>query len=110
MITVLKPWGRYEILEKKTRYWIKKLYIDRGKSLSLQSHKNRVENWLVLFGEINVIKNNRQHSLKEGEYFKIDKNVKHRISAIAQSCILEVAFGQVLENDIIRYQDDYGRK
>jgi mannose-6-phosphate isomerase-like protein (cupin superfamily) len=108
--TISKPWGKEEIIEKKPGEWIKKLYVDEGKRFSYQSHQNRVENWLVLFGEIEVIKDNQTYQLKEGDYLKVNQGEKHRIIGVKPSCILEVAFGQVSDTDIIRYQDDYGRK
>ena len=107
--TILKPWGKYVILEKKQDYWIKKLFVRQGEKLSLQSHKNRFEIWIVLSGRIEVIKGNLPLLLKEGEFLKINKKEKHRITGLKDSWILEVAFGQMRENDIIRFKDDYGR-
>jgi mannose-6-phosphate isomerase-like protein (cupin superfamily) len=107
--TILKPWGKYVILEKKQEYWIKKLFVRQGEKLSLQSHKNRFEIWIVLSGKIKVIKGNSHLLLKEGECLKINKKEKHRIIGLKDSWILETAFGQMRENDIIRFKDDYGR-
>ncbi len=107
--TILKPWGKYIILEKKQGYWIKKLFVRKGASISLQSHNDRYEIWTVLSGRIEVIKGSSRLELKEGEFLKIDKKEKHRITGLEESCILEVAFGNVRENDIIRFKDDYGR-
>lgn len=108
--TIKKPWGRYIILEKRRGYWIKKLFIRKGAKLSLQSHKDRYEIWIVLFGKIEAIKGNSRVKLREGEFLKINKKEKHRIIGLNQACILEVAFGKVRERDVVRYQDDYGRK
>lgn len=108
--TVIKPWGKYVILEKNTKYWIKKLFINRGESLSLQSHRNRSENWLVLTGHIEVIKDKQKYTLNEGDYLAISRGEKHRITGLTKACVLEVAFGLLQENDIIRYQDNYGRE
>ena len=107
--TILKPWGKYVILEKKRDYWIKKLFVRQGEKLSLQSHKGRFEIWVVLSGRIEVIKGNSHFFLKEGEFVKINKREKHRITGFENSWILEMAFGQMQENDIIRFKDDYGR-
>ena len=107
--TILRPWGKYVILEKKRGYWIKKLFVRQGERLSLQSHKGRFEVWIVLSGRIEVIKENSHLLLIEGEFLKINKKEKHRITGLKDSWILETAFGQMRENDIIRFKDDYGR-
>jgi len=107
--TILKPWGKYIILEKKRNYWIKKLFVPQGGKLSLQSHKNRFEIWVVLSGRIEAIKGNSRFLLKGGEFLKINKKEKHRIIGLKDSWILEIAFGQTRESDIIRFKDDYGR-
>ena len=107
---VKKPWGKYAVLEQTPEHWIKKLYVDQGRQLSLQSHRHRTEIWVVLSGRIRVIKGDQTLILKKGEMVEIAKREKHRIAALASSCVLEVAFGQVSEDDIIRYEDDYGRQ
>jgi len=106
---VKKPWGGYLILEKSPWYWIKKLFIKEGEQLSLQSHRNRDEIWIVLQGKIQAQKEEAFFILEEGEYLKINKKEKHKIYALRYALVLEVAFGQPRERDIIRYQDKYGR-
>ncbi|PIT91852.1 mannose-6-phosphate isomerase [Candidatus Jorgensenbacteria bacterium CG10_big_fil_rev_8_21_14_0_10_54_38] len=107
--TILKPWGKYILLEKKRDYWIKKLCVRQGARISLQSHKGRFEIWIVLSGSVEVMKGSSRLLLKEGDFLKINKKEKHRITGLKDSWILEAAFGQVRENDIIRFKDDYGR-
>ena len=107
--TTLKPWGKYIILEKTSKHWIKKLFVKKGQKLSLQSHEERTEIWVVLSGKIEAIRGNSSFFLGTGELIKIGKKEKHRIIALDDSWVLEAAFGHVLENDIVRYQDDYGR-
>lgn len=107
--TVIKPWGKYVILEKNKEYWIKKLFVRKGKRISLQTHKNRVEIWIVLSGKIEAIKGNSRFTLKPGDSLKINRKEKHRIAGLEDSLIIEVALGKVLEKDIIRLEDDYGR-
>jgi len=106
---VKKPWGGYLILEKRPDYWLKKLFVNKDESLSLQSHKGRHEIWVVLEGRVSVQKGGRYLILNKGESLKINKEEKHRISGLNKSCILEAAFGQLEEKDIIRYEDRYGR-
>ena len=108
-ITVIKPWGKYVILEKKPNFWIKKLFIRQGKRISLQSHKNRSEIWIILSGSVEIIKNKSKLQLEKGEFSNIKKNEKHRITGLKDSLILEIALGKPRERDIIRFKDDYGR-
>jgi mannose-6-phosphate isomerase-like protein (cupin superfamily) len=108
--SVKKPWGSYLVLEKRQTYWLKKLFINKGESLSLQSHKGRYEIWVVLEGKISVQKGNRILILNKGEFMKINKREGHRITGLIQSCVLEVAFGKLQEKDIVRYEDKYGRE
>ncbi|MDI6734426.1 MAG: phosphomannose isomerase type II C-terminal cupin domain [Patescibacteria group bacterium] len=110
--TILRPWGKYVILEKRGDYWIKKLFVRQGARTSLQCHKGRFEIWIMLSGKVEVIKGESRLLLKEGEFLKINKKEKHRIIGIGlkDSWILEVAFGRAREHDIIRFKDDYGRK
>jgi len=63
----------------------------------------------VLSGSVEVMKGSSRLLLKEGDFLKINKKEKHRITGLKDSWILEAAFGQVRENDIIRFKDDYGR-
>ena len=107
--TVLKPWGMYKILELDQKHWIKKLFVKKGQRLSLQSHKDRAEIWIVLSGSIVAIKGNKTLKLKEGDLIKIERGEKHRITGSEDSWILETAFGKVREEDIFRYEDDFGR-
>ncbi|MFA6254285.1 MAG: cupin domain-containing protein [Candidatus Paceibacterota bacterium] len=107
--TVLKPWGKEIIIEKRSDHWIKKLVVRQDAELSLQSHQDRTEIWIVLSGKIKVIKGSKQQTLKEGDFIKIDKKEKHRIIGLQDSVVLETALGRVRQNDITRFKDDYGR-
>lgn len=106
---IKKPWGGYIVLQKHPAYWLKKLFVSKGESLSLQSHKGRSEIWVVLSGNVAVIKGNSHFRLGAGEFLKINKKEKHRITGLRDAQILEVAFGKARERDIIRYADKYGR-
>jgi mannose-6-phosphate isomerase-like protein (cupin superfamily) len=106
---VNRPWGSYAVLRKTTFFWIKKLFINKDARFSLQSHKNRSEIWIVLNGIVSAEIDANQHIAKSGDVLFVPKETKHRLTAIEGACILEVALGLVHENDIIRYEDDYGR-
>jgi mannose-6-phosphate isomerase len=106
---IKRPWGGYTIIKKNQVYWVKKLFIYNEARLSLQSHQHRNEVWYVLYGEIEAQIGNKFHNAKVGDVFYVPKNKKHRIQGVTDACVLEMSFGKVLENDCIRYDDDYGR-
>ena len=105
----VRPWGGYTVLKKTKTMWIKKLYLRKNQRLSLQSHALRNEVWFVLSGIAIIQIGKKQTRAQPGDTFFVPKNTKHRISGITRACILEVAFGKVVEKDIVRYEDDYGR-
>ncbi|MCL5016219.1 MAG: phosphomannose isomerase type II C-terminal cupin domain [Patescibacteria group bacterium] len=105
----LKPWGWYAVIETLPTYWIKEVFVRKGEKLSLQSHKNRSEVWVVLKGTIRAQKGKKFYTLREGDSVKINKKEKHRMMGVADSLVLEAAFGKPEEKDIIRYEDKYGR-
>ncbi|HXW52804.1 MAG TPA: phosphomannose isomerase type II C-terminal cupin domain [Myxococcota bacterium] len=106
---VARPWGGYAILKKTRTFWIKKLFVNRHARLSLQSHRFRSEVWFVISGVIHAQVGNQIHRAKAGDIIYVPVNRKHRIFAVNDACVLEFAFGLVLEHDITRYEDDYGR-
>jgi mannose-6-phosphate isomerase-like protein (cupin superfamily) len=106
---IKRPWGGYTILKKTPRYWVKKLFVHPKARLSLQSHEYREEVWLILSGTIIAQIGNKRRTGKPGDLFIVPKKRKHRIIGVTKASILEVAFGKTLEQDIVRYEDDYGR-
>lgn len=75
----------------------------------MQSHKNRYEIWVVLKGKIRAQKGEDFSILQEGDCLRINKREKHRIFGLTKANVLEAAFGQLKESDIIRYEDKYDR-
>lgn len=106
---IIRPWGGYTILKKTKTYWVKKLFIDKNARLSLQCHEYRDEILFVLEGCITAIVGNKEIMVHKGELVHIPKQTKHRIIGLKKTCVLETAYGKVLERDIVRYDDDYGR-
>ncbi|OGO91517.1 MAG: hypothetical protein A3F41_06400 [Coxiella sp. RIFCSPHIGHO2_12_FULL_44_14] len=104
-----RPWGGYTVLKKTPLFWIKKLFVNTEARLSLQSHQHRSEVWVVLRGAIHALIGEKWQRADPGDVLFIPRKKKHRIMGITDACILEIAFGRVLEKDIIRYEDDYGR-
>ncbi len=109
---VRKPWGFFEVLASGANWKIKRLVIFPNSRISLQSHKYRDELWIVIKGTCKAIKGNSKVILKEKDYIFIPRNVKHRAENIGDVNleIIEVQMGEYLEDDdITRYEDDYGR-
>ena len=110
MKSVKKPWGKFEEFSKNEKTTVKILTILPGRELSLQYHNKRSEFWLVLSGSCLVTIGNKKINAREGDQFKIDKKVKHRIKGGTKtSTILEISKGEFDEQDIVRLEDKYGR-
>ena len=111
-VTVQKPWGSYTVLEQRDRYLVKRIDVNSGERLSLQSHNHRSEHWTVVSGTALVDLDDKQITLKENESLFIPLNSRHRLANQTNSplVLIEVQIGdKVDEDDIIRYQDDYNR-
>ncbi len=107
-----RPWGRYEVLIDDKNHKVKKIIVRPGASLSLQSHEHRSEHWVVVKGEAVVINGDKELTLGENESTYIPAKHKHRLSNRRRSEleIIEVQTGDYLEeDDIVRYDDVYGR-
>ena len=110
---VNKPWGSFEILDNGDKYTIKKIIVNSGGQLSLQSHQHRSEHWLIAQGVAEVTIDKNTYNLKENEKIFIPQGAKHRLANWDKKklVVIEMWFGDILdENDIKRYEDIYGRK
>ena len=110
--TVQKPWGSYTGLEEKNHYLVKRIEVNSGERLSLQSHNHRSEHWTVVSGTALVDLNDKQITLKENESLFIPLKSKHRLANPHKTplILIEIQMGDKLdEDDIVRYQDDYNR-
>ena len=99
-----RPWGTYETILEGDNYKVK---------LSLQSHKHRSEHWIVVGGNGVVSLNEKKINVKKDDCVYIKIGDKHRMSNNSNEDVvfIEVQNGDYLgEDDIIRYEDDYGRK
>lgn len=108
-----RPWGRFEILRDEDHYKSKIIRVEPGQRLSYQSHAKRAEHWVIVRGEAIVVLNDKEHLLKQGDHIFIPQGAKHRIMNRSQSLVefIEVQIGSYFgEDDIVRYQDEYGRK
>ncbi len=109
----VKPWGAYRVLMERDGFKYKELKVLPGQQLSCQSHKKRVEHWIVAVGQAEIILEGRRFPLKANEHIFIPQGAKHRLKNPAKKdlILLEIQMGSELdENDIVRYADDYGRK
>lgn len=112
---IYKPWGSFENLKTDKNWHIKIIDVLKGKRLSLQSHKLRDELWITLNGQGEAFVENLEsrkifsHKLKVGDKIFIPRRAKHRLATISALKIVEISFGKFDENDIERYEDDFGR-
>lgn len=109
-----RPWGEYTILYQSSDCQIKRLTILPGEQTSLQSHKKRNEHWVVLSGPVRVTTNGIDwKTLYVNDYIYVPIGEKHRIwndNLRTHVHIIEVQTGESFEEeDIIRYEDSYGR-
>ena len=110
--TVYRPWGSFTSLELGEGYQVKRITVEPGKRLSLQSHRHRSENWIVVRGEALITIGEEQLRRREGESVFIPVGTKHRLENPGAELleVIEVQSGSYLgEDDIIRYEDDFGR-
>jgi len=111
--TVYRPWGSYTILEDLERYKIKRIQVLPEKTLSLQLHYHRSEHWVVVTGTACVQVDSERFYLRHGESTFIRPGIKHRLSNPGKFVleIIEVQLGEYVgEDDIVRFDDEYGRE
>jgi mannose-1-phosphate guanylyltransferase len=114
-----RPWGIYYVLENKPNYKVKKIIVNQGKRLSLQSHCHRSEHWIVVSGmatvEIRRDESNPEtwlQNLSPNQSCYIPMHTKHRLSnqGLIPLVIVEVQVGEYTgEDDIERFEDDFNR-
>jgi mannose-1-phosphate guanylyltransferase len=110
--TVHRPWGSYTTLEEGERFKIKRIVVKPGASLSLQMHHHRSEHWIVVTGMARVFNDDREFMLNTNESTFISAGHKHRLEnpGVIDLVMIEVQSGDYLgEDDIVRFQDIYGR-
>jgi mannose-1-phosphate guanylyltransferase / mannose-6-phosphate isomerase len=110
--TVYRPWGSYTIVDGWEGFKTKRLTVLPGKKLSSQSHFHRSEHWVVVTGTAKVTLNEREIILAKGESTYIPIGTKHRLENVGKIPlhIIESQIGDYLEeDDIVRYDDDFGR-
>ncbi|NCF20346.1 MAG: mannose-1-phosphate guanylyltransferase/mannose-6-phosphate isomerase [Haliea sp.] len=109
---VYRPWGSYESLITADRFQVKRIVVNPGQTLSLQLHHHRAEHWIVVHGTAEVTCEDRVFMLGEDESTYIPLGHKHRLANPGRIPLelIEVQSGAYLgEDDIVRFQDEYGR-
>jgi mannose-1-phosphate guanylyltransferase/mannose-1-phosphate guanylyltransferase/mannose-6-phosphate isomerase len=109
---VHRPWGYYQTVHEGERFQVKRITVNTGASLSLQSHHHRAEHWIVVNGAATVRRGNEEFVLNENESTYIPPNTLHRLENPGKMPLnlIEVQSGSYLgEDDIVRYEDNYGR-
>ncbi len=109
---VHRPWGCYDSIDNGGRYQVKRIEVKPGASLSLQMHHHRAEHWIVVTGTALVQKGEEEILLSENQSVYIPLGEKHRLTNPGKVSlqIIEVQSGSYLgEDDIVRYEDKFGR-
>ena len=110
----MRPWGYYDILYDGDDCKVKRIVIKPGKRLSYQYHHKRDELWKIISGVGSVTLDGSNWSVCAGSDVNVLKGVKHRIENTSQDELLvfiEIQTGDYFgEDDIVRLEDDYGRK
>jgi mannose-1-phosphate guanylyltransferase / mannose-6-phosphate isomerase len=111
-LTVQRPWGAYTVLEEGAYFKIKSIMVNPHSKLSLQSHQHRSEHWIVVSGAATVTNGENTYTVATNESTYIPAGNQHRLENKENQAliIIEVQTGGYLqEDDIIRYDDAYGR-
>ncbi len=107
-----RPWGYFEVLIDAPSFKVKKITINSGCRLSLQSHKKRNEHWIVVEGSMRITTGDHVEDYPKNAHIYIPHATKHRMKNIGNvpASVIEIQTGEYFgEDDIIRYEDDYGR-
>ena len=110
--TVYRPWGSYTVLEVQERYQMKRITVNPGSILSLQMHHHRHEHWVVVSGTARITNGDDVFLLYENQSTYIPAGVNHRLEnpGVIDLELIEVQIGSYLgEDDIVRFEDVYGR-
>jgi len=107
-----RPWGYYDSIDDGERFQVKRIVVHPGASLSLQMHHHRAEHWVVVRGTARVTRGDEEFLLSENQSAYIPIGIRHRLENPGKLPleIIEVQSGAYLgEDDIVRFQDTYGR-
>ena len=109
---IYRPWGNYTSVVQGKNWQVKKIEVKPGASLSLQMHNHRAEHWVVVKGTALIQKDSKEYLLEKNQSAYIPLGAKHRLSNPGKTTVelIEIQSGDYLgEDDIIRFEDIYGR-
>jgi mannose-6-phosphate isomerase-like protein (cupin superfamily) len=107
-----RPWGSWHVIDVADGYKIKRIHVNPGARLSLQSHEHRSEHWVVIHGVATCEVDGIEHVVGAEESIDVPLGAKHRLANEGETelVIVEVQRGAYTgEDDISRFEDDYGR-
>ena len=110
---VRRPWGSYETLVMDARFQVKRIVVDPGGELSLQMHHHRAEHWVIVSGTAEITNGDTVRLYTENQSTYIPVGVRHRLKnpGVIPLVLIEVQSGSYLgEDDIVRFEDVYGRQ
>ncbi len=108
-----RPWGYYDSIDSGERFQVKRIVVNPGAALSLQMHHHRAEHWIVVHGTARVTRGEETFLVSENESTYIPLGTRHRLENCGKVALemIEVQSGSYLgEDDIVRFDDTYGRK
>ena len=111
-VKVYRPWGCYEVLRCEDRFQVKRIIVNPGAVLSRQMHYHRAEHWVVVSGTALVTVNGKATILHENQSTYIELGMEHRLENPGRIplVVIEIQTGSYLgEDDIVRFEDTYGR-
>jgi mannose-1-phosphate guanylyltransferase/mannose-6-phosphate isomerase len=109
---VYRPWGYYDSIDNGVRHQVKRIVVKPGAKLSLQMHHHRAEHWIVVSGTAIVTRDDKVDIVSENQSVYIPLGAKHRLENAGKIPLelIEVQSGSYLgEDDIVRFEDTYGR-
>jgi mannose-6-phosphate isomerase len=110
VMTEQRPWGLFERYSLNEPTTVKLIMVEANKRLSLQYHNMRDEFWKVIKGPVEVRTEDNTRTLESGDSILIPRKTVHRLGALDEPAIvLEIAYGQFDESDIVRLEDDHQR-
>jgi mannose-1-phosphate guanylyltransferase/mannose-6-phosphate isomerase len=110
--TLYRPWGRHQVVDRGSRFQVKRITVTPGGSLSLQKHRHRAEHWIVVSGIARVTRGEEVFTIRENESTYIPLGAVHRLENPGPDVLhmIEVQSGDYLsEDDVERLEDIYGR-
>lgn len=109
---VYRPWGKYDCVDNGTRYQVKRITVKPSERLSIQMHYHRAEHWIVVSGTANVTIDGKTSMVTENQSIYIPIGSIHALENAGKIPLelIEVQSGSYLgEDDIVRFEDRYGR-